>query len=243
MTDARHEVSRHEILGAIRTRLGRADWGAERIAAARARIESRLSGPVPGPIPARARIGAERLPILFRDMAERAKASVAKISGIDALPAAIEDYLAAEGLGRALCVAGDPELEGVAGEVSRGLSIRRGRPDPADKVGLTSAFAGIAETGSLMLVSSAAHPVTLDLLVETLVVVLREDRIVGCYEEGFSMLRRALGAKPWPRTVMLVTGPSRSADIEQKIQYGAHGPRRLHVLLVGSSGAAEEAPA
>ena len=225
MSGSRHEASRQAVLNAIRTRLGRADWDAERIAAARARIESRLTGPVPGPIPARARIGAERLPALFHDMAERAKASVARVSGMGALAPAIEGYLATEGLGNALCVAGDPELDGVAGELSRGLSIRRGRPDPADKAGLTGAFAGIAETGSLMLVSSPAHPVTLDLLVETLVVVLREDRIVGCYEEGFSMLRRSLAGKPWPRAVMLVTGPSARPDLCGEDQHVPPRPR------------------
>ena len=75
MSGSPQQASRQEVLGAIRTRLGRSDWDAERIAAARARIESRLSGPMPGPIPARARIGRELLPALFRDMAERAKAS------------------------------------------------------------------------------------------------------------------------------------------------------------------------
>jgi L-lactate dehydrogenase complex protein LldG len=234
--------SRQEVLGAIRLRLGRANWDADRIAAARARIESRLASPVPGPIPARARVNAERLPGLFRDMAERAKASVVQISGIDAVPAAIEEYLAAEGLGRAIRMADDPELDAVAGGLSHGFTIRRGRPGPTDTVGVTGAFAGVAETGSLMLVSSPAHPVTLDLLVETLIVVLREDHIVGCYEESFAMLRRALKGKRWPRAVMLVTGPSRSADIEQKIQYGAHGPRRLHVLLVAAPRTAEATP-
>ncbi len=60
--------------------------------------------------------------------------------------------------------------------------------------------------------------------------LLRASRVVGAYEEAWDLLRAELGTMP--RNVMLVTGPSRSADIEQTLELGAHGPRRLHVVLV-----------
>ena len=61
----------------------------------------------------------------------------------------------------------------------------------------------------------------------------RATRVVGAYEDAWDMLRAAEpGPFAMPRNVMLVTGPSRSADIEQTLELGAHGPRRLHVLLI-----------
>ena len=55
----------------------------------------------------------------------------------------------------------------------------------------------------------------------------------GLMAEAWDLLRKTLGGMP--RNVMLVTGPSRSADIEQSLELGAHGPRRLHVVLVGDT--------
>ena len=97
-------------------------------------------------------------------------------------------------------------------------------------VSVQHGFAAIAETGTLMLPSAAERPTTLNVLTDTEIVVLRESRVVGAYEEAWDLLRTEIGGMP--RNVMLVTGPSRSADIEQALELGAHGPRRLHVVLV-----------
>src|SRR5690606_23476498 len=119
------------------------------------------------------------------------------------------------------------------------LSIHHGRSDGDDPVSLTAAFAGVAETGTLMLTSGAAHPTTLNFLPDTHIVVLRADQIVGPYEAAWTRLRarqQAQAGGAMPRTVNFVTGPSRTGDIEQKIQLGAHGPRRLHIVLVEGRG-------
>ena len=92
------------------------------------------------------------------------------------------------------------------------------------------AFVGIAETGTLMLPSAPVRPTTLNLLADTAIVVLRTSALVGAYEEAWDKLRAEIGGMP--RNVMLVTGPSRSADIEQTLELGAHGPRNLHVVLI-----------
>ena len=58
------------------------------------------------------------------------------------------------------------------------------------------------------------------------------DADLGPYEDAWDRLRAAEGEGRLPRTVNFITGPSRTGDIEQTIQMGAHGPRRLHVILV-----------
>ena len=102
------------------------------------------------------------------------------------------------------------------------------------------AFAAIAETGTLMLPSDPARPTTLNLLPDTEIAILRTSRVVGAYEEAWDLLRAEAseGERFMPRNVMLVTGPSRSADIEQALELGAHGPRRLHVVLIEDDAAA-----
>ena len=110
------------------------------------------------------------------------------------------------------------------------LTLRTGRAADEDAVGLTVAFAGIAETGTLMLCSGSETPTTLAFLPETSIVVLPAARVLRAYEDGLRLLRD--GAGGLPRSVNLITGPSRSGDIEQTLQLGAHGPRRLQILLV-----------
>ena len=100
-------------------------------------------------------------------------------------------------------------------------------------VGVTGSFCAIAETGTLMLVSGAATPSSVSLLPETHVAVVRCERILTGMEETWSLLRAELGSMP--RAVNFVSGPSRTADIEQTLVLGAHGPYRVHIVLVGES--------
>ncbi len=95
---------------------------------------------------------------------------------------------------------------------------------------MTAAFAGIAETGTLVLLSDAQSPTTLNFLPDVHVVVLRREQIVRRIEDVWQRLRDEVAGMP--RTVNFITGPSRTADIEQTIQLGAHGPRSLHVILI-----------
>ncbi len=83
-----------------------------------------------------------------------------------------------------------------------------------------------------MLVSGPQSPTTLNFLPETHIAVLRASRMVGPYEDAWERVRALYGRGGLPRTVNFITGPSRSADIEQTIQLGAHGPRRLHIVLI-----------
>ncbi len=94
------------------------------------------------------------------------------------------------------------------------------------------AFGGVAETGTIAMVSGPDNPSTLNFLADNHVVVVSEKDIIGDYETLWSKIRFAYGKDVMPRTVNWITGPSRSADIEQTLLVGAHGPRRVHIVVV-----------
>lgn len=182
-------------------------------------------------IPARSRLPRVEQVALFAAHLEREFGTLARVPDLAAVPEAVAAYLAAQNLPSALVMAPHPELRAIDWATRPLLSLREGRAEASDAVSLSHGFAGIAETGTLMLPSGPERPNTLNLLADTEIVLLRASRIVGAYEEAWDRLRAETGGA-MPRTVMLVTGPSRSADIEQVLELGAHGPRRLHVVLV-----------
>jgi L-lactate dehydrogenase complex protein LldG len=220
---------RDDILGGIRTALKRGPLAPDAAAALRARLDD----PRRNLIPARATSLDEAGRIaLFVAMAEEVQTSVSRVAGLADVPDAVAAYLASENLPAQLAMAPDPALDAIPWGERPLLELRRGKAAPGDQVSVTPAFAGIAETGTLMLISGAETPSTLNFLPDTHIVVLNADQVLASYEEGWSRLR-ARGAMP--RTVNFITGPSRTGDIEQRIQLGAHGPRRLHIVLVGGT--------
>lgn len=182
-------------------------------------------------IPSRARLPHSEQVTLFIANVEKEFGSVARVPDIDAVPEVIAAYLASQNLPTDIVMAPHPELRAIPWTSRPLLHLREGRAETTDTVSLQHAFAGIAETGTLMMPSAPQRPTTLNLLADTEIALLRVSRVVGAYEEAWDHLRTATGGV-MPRNVMLITGPSRSADIEQTLELGAHGPRRLHVVLV-----------
>ena len=129
-------------------------------------------------------------------------------------------------------MAPSPQLDRYRWSEQKMLALRRGRGEGRDQVSITGAFAGIAETGTLVMASGPDHPVSLNLLPDTHIVVLREEDVVAGYEDVWARLRERYGKDAMPRTVNTITGPSRTGDIEQAMELGAHGPRRLHIVVV-----------
>lgn len=205
--------ARAAILGRIRQRL--------QTPAREAGVEDRLSRRPVGPRPGRATGDAETLIQRFSERAEIAAAEVVRLAPDARFGAAVAE-VAGEGITEGSVVA-DADLctELDARAVCRPAAS-------ADALAVSHAFCGIAETGTLVLRSGAGRPTTAAFVPPLHVVVLERDTIVGAYEDAWERLRAA-GAMP--RSVNWITGPSRSADIEQTLNMGAHGPIRLVILL------------
>jgi L-lactate dehydrogenase complex protein LldG len=218
--------ARDDILRGVRGGLRRGPLPA----AAEAELADRVAAHRRNLVPVRAAALAPRERVdLFVAMAEEVQTTVARVASPGSVPGEIARYLAAENLPAELVMAPDPALDDIPWGERPLLQIRRGKAEATDAVSLTPCLAAIAETGTLMLVSGADTPTTLNFLPDTHIVVVRAEQVVAAYEDGWDVIRA--GGK-MPRTVNLITGPSRTGDIEQRIQLGAHGPRRLHIVLI-----------
>jgi L-lactate dehydrogenase complex protein LldG len=225
--------ARQDILSKISNALD-GDSNARRSVAA-----ARIKSPPDNLIPARAQVSPEDQVQLFRDWAEDVSATTDRIESLDDLPASLASYLSSQNLPSEIRISNDPLLNKVDWSRQPTLTRTFGIAEEADQVSLAVAFAGIAETGTLVLHASPENPTTLNFLPETHVVLLPRSRITGDYEATWNRLREERGEKmpqkmpqKMPRVVNWITGPSRTADIEQKLQLGIHGPRRLHIIIV-----------
>lgn len=213
--------AREHVLGLIRRRL---DRPAEDTARADARLAARPAGPLPGAAQGDAGVLRQR----FIERARAASAEVESLGGVAELPALAARLCADAGYPREVALAPDDTLPALDW-AQAGLGAQARAAEPGDRVCVGSARCGVAETGTLVMASGPDAPVTLSFLPELHLVLLRATTIVGSYEQAWAELR-ARGALP--RTVNWITGPSRSADIEQTLQLGAHGPVRLVIALV-----------
>ena len=218
--------AREQILATIRRGLKRGPLeGARRV-----ELEARLAQPPRHLIPARAQGSHPEQVALFVRMAEYALATVDQVARPNDAPAAVAAFLAREDLPTEVVMAPDIELAALPWADQPTLRVERRAARDGDKVSVTVAFAGIAETGTLLLRSGPDWPTTLNFLPDTHIVLLPTERIVGSYEDGWDLLRAP--GQAMPRTINYITGPSRSGDIEQTMQLGAHGPLRLHVVII-----------
>jgi L-lactate dehydrogenase complex protein LldG len=219
-------MSKEVILTAIRRGLRRGGLPEDEAAMLRGRLDRHPRHL----IPARSSLPHAEQVDLFVSNVEKEFGTVVRVADGTEVPGAVADYIAEQNLPSEVVMAPHPELRAIDWSARPLLAIREGRAEGSDMVSVQHGFAAIAETGTLMLPSAGERPTTLNILTDTEIVVLHASRVVGAYEEAWDLLRSEIGAMP--RNVMFVTGPSRSADIEQTLELGAHGPRRLHVVLV-----------
>jgi len=222
--------ARDEILAAVRRSLGVTGDEAPRRAAA----EARLRDAPAGIIPRRGQGDAAARAATFKAEAAGAQASLAEVAAAADVPAEVARYLRENNLPASLRMGEDARLAAMPWGATA-LELSRGPSDGHDANGLSVAFAAVAETGTLALVSGPDNPTTLNFLPDNHLVVVFAADLVGDYESVFDKLRAAYGVGVAPRTLNFITGPSRSADIEQTLLLGAHGPQRLHIVVVGAS--------
>jgi L-lactate dehydrogenase complex protein LldG len=221
--------ARTRILGRIRSALGAASEDGER----RGAVESRLALHPAGLVPERARKQGDALGELFVEMLRGQEATVERVANAGDIPEAVARYLRDANLSARIRMGSDELLAVAPWEKTPALERLSGPANGDDLVSVSRAQTGAAETGTLFLTSGPENPTTLNFLPETHIAVIRADDLVGSYEEAWNRLRAKYGEGELPRTVNLISGPSRTADIEQTMVMGAHGPRRLHVIIVG----------
>lgn len=193
-----------------------------------------VSPPVAAIIPARGRGDRPELVERFSAMAAEAGATLETVDNPAGVPDAVDAWLERNRLPRRAVAA--PAMNSCPWNAAPDLAVRYDRARDGDLTGISPAVAGIAETGTLMVASGPTTPYTLNFLPDNHVVVLKTIDIVGAYEDAW---RRMRTGRLLPRTVTLITGPSRSSDIERTVTIGVHGPLRLHIILTD---AADDAP-
>jgi L-lactate dehydrogenase complex protein LldG len=196
-------------------------------------VADRLRRHPRGTIPLRARIHGEQAIRQFADMLTKQGADLSRVANAKKAVGAIGSYLGSNNLPPRLRMGADAVLASLPWKEAWDIERSFGPASPSDRTSLSRAVVGAAETGTLFLVSGEDNPTTLAFLPETHMVLISAADIVGSYEEAWNRLRSIYGSGALPRSVNLIGGPSRTADIEQTIVRGAHGPRRLHVLILG----------
>ena len=214
-----NQVSREAVLARVRAALKRRGPDDDARAAAHAYLAARRQGPRPA-LPG-------DLVQAFLQRATDMASTVERVGVMDEVPMAVARYLAALDTPGGVCW---PVLATLPW-AHAGVSIASRPTVGHDLLGITGCFCAIAETGTLVFVTGVETPTATFLLPETHVAIVRAAQIVPAMEDAFARIRSECG--DWPRAVNFVSGPSRTGDIEQTIVLGAHGPRRLHIVLVG----------
>ena len=222
---------REAILGKIRASLGSPTSNAARADLVAKRLADAPVGVVParGQLPEKERVG------LFCAMAQKVAATVERVQQPEHVPEAVATYLRSKNLPASVRMGADERLRAMPWTAITSLEVKAGPAVSEDEVGVSHAVAGVAETGTVVLHSGPANPTTVNFLPEHHIVVVDAKEIAGDLETVFAKVRHAFGKGQMPRTLNLITGPSRSGDIEQKLLLGAHGPRALHLIVIDGS--------
>ncbi len=223
-----NQAARDAVLARTRRALGKPSDRSQARAEAEGYIEAHGQGPRPT-MPA-------DLPTRFLQRASDMQSTVERLADRDELPAAVARYLAAvdaradTALPAARAGVCWPEFADLDWRAA-GLAIEARPTTGHDRLGITGTFCAIAETGTLVVLTGERSPTATTLLPDTHVAIVRADRIVSGMEEAFALVRSERGRLP--RAVNLISGPSRTGDIEQTIVLGAHGPYQVHIVVLG----------
>ncbi|MCB1377682.1 MAG: lactate utilization protein [Alphaproteobacteria bacterium] len=219
--------ARDQILARIRAKVSPGDESTRR-----AVVDEHLREHRRNLIPERGQGDDEHRIRVFIEMMEAVGGTVETVTDINDVPHAVAAYLRSQNLPARVRRGADPMLARLPWHRGGALEVSEGRAEDEDRASITRAFAGIAESGTVIQISGPDNPTTLNFLPEAHVVVLETASIFASYEEAWSKLRDLMGEGVMPRTVNMISGPSRTADIEQTIVRPAHGPKNMHVIIV-----------
>lgn len=226
MRDA--NIRREQVLA--RVRLGLGTYASEQRVDG---VKKRIAAPPAPLVPERAQRDAAGQAALLKSYLEGQAATLIDVAAMGDVPAAVAGYLRQTNLPMRVRTGEDSVLSGLDWSGVPTLERMTGRAIRSDEVGLSRATCAVAETGTLVLASGPDNPVTVTFLPETHIVVVEKGNVVGGFEGVWARLRARFGRGGMSRTVNFVSGPSRTADIGGQLVMGAHGPRRLCVILVG----------
>lgn len=219
-------MTRETVIGRVRLALGTAP-SSERDRA----VEAWMAGPATQS-PSVGHMLHDEYADIFMQRAREGGAAILQASTEADVPALVADIVRSKNLPARIATGSDLILGAcLSGLKDHAFEVKTGPASGDDAVSVTLALACIAETGTLMLVSEAGTPTTLNFLPELAICIVPRSRIVGAYEQALAALRTRYPDR-LPRIVNFVTGPSRTADIEEILQIGAHGPKSLHVIVV-----------
>ncbi len=219
--------AREIMLGRIRAKLPKAPDGA-RLAA----VEARLAQHPRNLIPERGQGDLEHRIRVFTDMMQAVGGTVEILDDINEVPHAVAVYLRDGNLPASVRRGTDPVLAKLPWHRGGALEVKQGAAEDLDKASISRAFAGVAESGTIVQISGPDNPTTLNFLPEAHIVLLETSALFASYEEAWTKLRNLMGEGNMPRAVNMISGPSRTADIEQTIVRPAHGPKNMHVIIV-----------
>ncbi len=168
----------------------------------------------------------------FIELARAEVATVDELGAVSEVPAAVARYLEEQGLGDQVVLGPDPQIGGLDWQSVPSLKCSDGSPRPDGDTVVTGCYAAVADSGALVVASSPDHPVELNFLPANHIVVLRRDQVLADFEQLWTQLRRDYAGQSWPRCINLIVGPSRTADLGFPPKMGAHGPGRVHILIV-----------
>jgi L-lactate dehydrogenase complex protein LldG len=164
------------------------------------------------------------LPAIFAKRAAAQFADVRLLGSMADVPAAIADILRGRNMAAQIHIPPDSELAAL--ELPN-VEIKREPPGQFDAAVTVAPFA-IAETGTLAYPSGKGAPASWHFRPVLEIAIVRSSSVVGELEDVLAKLGTL------PSTLNLVTGPSRTGDIEQTMELGAHGPKALAILVVES---------
>ncbi len=223
-----NQAARGRVFAKLRAVLKDGPPAAER----RAHVDARIAAAPKHLRPSRVDKTGDDLRAQFKAYLEGQSATVIEVATVADVPATVAQYLRSNNLPQRIRMGTDGYFSAMPWTTEAALQCDPGAAAATDETGLSHAVAGVAETGTLALASGADNPVTLNYVPETHIVVVEEADMVGGYEEVWPKVRARYGNGLMPRTVNFVSGPSRTGDIGGKLVMGAHGPRRMCVIIV-----------